>query len=68
MCPVCLATALLIAGSAISSSGLAAIAIKRSGVKDAVDNDAAPASPMRAIMASRARMSRHRLSCNYSDG
>jgi hypothetical protein len=47
MCPVCLATALLIAGSAISSSGLAAIAIKRFGVKDAVDNDAAPASPMR---------------------
>ena len=38
MCPVCIATAVLIAGSATSSGGLAAIAIRKFGVKSAVDN------------------------------
>jgi hypothetical protein len=38
MCPVCLTTALLIAGSVASTGGLAAIAIKTFGVKKAVDN------------------------------
>jgi hypothetical protein len=38
MCPVCLTTAMLIAVSATSTGGLAAIAIKKFGVKHAVDN------------------------------
>jgi hypothetical protein len=42
MCPVCLTTAALIAGSVTSSGGLAAIAIKKFGVKNAVDNHPAP--------------------------
>jgi hypothetical protein len=41
MCPVCLTTAALIAGSVTSTGGLAAIAIKRFGVKNAVDNNPA---------------------------
>jgi hypothetical protein len=41
MCPVCLTTAVLIAGSATSTGGLAAIAIKRFGAKNAVDNNPA---------------------------
>ena len=41
MCPVCLTTAFLIAGSAISTGGLAAIAIKKF-VKNATDDDPAP--------------------------
>jgi hypothetical protein len=40
MCPVCLTTAMLIAGSATSSGGLAAIAIRRFGRKNAADNHA----------------------------
>jgi hypothetical protein len=44
MCPVCLVTAFLIAGSAISTGGLAAIAIKKFGVKNAIDDGPAPAS------------------------
>ena len=43
MCPLCITTAVLIAGSATSSGGLAAIAIRKFGVKSAVDNH--PASP-----------------------
>ena len=39
MCPVCLTTAALIAGSVTSTGGLAAIAIKRFGLKNAVDNN-----------------------------
>ena len=39
MCPVCLITAVLIAGSLTSTGGLAAIAIKKFGVKNAVDNN-----------------------------
>jgi hypothetical protein len=38
MCPVCLTTAALIAGSVTSSGGLAAVVIKRFGGKKAVDN------------------------------
>jgi hypothetical protein len=42
MCPVCLTTAILIAGSATSTGGLAAIAIWKFGVKNAVDHPNAP--------------------------
>jgi hypothetical protein len=42
MCPVCLATAMLIAGSVTSTGGLSAMAIKRFGVKNAVDNHPVP--------------------------
>jgi hypothetical protein len=38
MCPVCLATAMLIAVSVTSTGGLAAVAMKKLGVKHAVDN------------------------------
>ena len=45
MCPVCLTTAVLIAGSVTSTGGLSAIAIKKFGVKNAADNHAsAPTS------------------------
>jgi hypothetical protein len=43
MCPVCVTTAVLIAGSVTSTGGLAAIALKKFGVKSAVDNHPAPA-------------------------
>jgi hypothetical protein len=42
MCPVCVTTAALIAGSITSTGGLAAIAIRKFGVKNAVDNHSAP--------------------------
>jgi hypothetical protein len=42
MCPACIATALMIAGSVISTGGLATIAIKKLGMKNAVDNHPAP--------------------------
>jgi hypothetical protein len=38
MCPLCLTTAVLIAGSVISTGGFAAIAIKKFSVRNAVDN------------------------------
>ena len=38
MCPVCLATAVLIAGGVTSTGGLSAIAMKKFGVKNAADN------------------------------
>ena len=38
MCPVCIATAALIAGKVTSASGAAAIAIKKLGGKNAADN------------------------------
>jgi hypothetical protein len=38
MCPVCIATAALIAGKVTSSAGAAAIAIKKLGGKDAADS------------------------------
>jgi hypothetical protein len=37
MCPVCLATAALIAGNVASGGGLAAIAITKLGVKNALN-------------------------------
>jgi len=39
MCPMCIATAALIAGSATLTGGLAAIAIRKFGVKNAVNKD-----------------------------
>jgi hypothetical protein len=42
MCPVCITTAVLIAGSLTSTGGFAAIAINRFGVKNAVDNNPPP--------------------------
>jgi hypothetical protein len=42
MCPVCLATAVLVAVSITSTGGLASIAIKKFGVKNAADNHFAP--------------------------
>jgi hypothetical protein len=41
MCPVCLTTAVLIAGKVTSTGGLAAIAIKKFGVKNGADNNPA---------------------------
>jgi hypothetical protein len=38
MCPVCITTAAMIAGSVTSTGGLAAIAIRKFGGKNAVDN------------------------------
>ena len=38
MCPFCLATAMLIAVGVSSTGGLAAVAIKKFGVKNAVEN------------------------------
>ena len=38
MCPVCITTAVLIAGSATSTGGLAAVVMKKLGVKRAVEN------------------------------
>jgi hypothetical protein len=42
MCPVCLATALLITGGVASTGGLAAIVIKRFGVKNTAENNPSP--------------------------
>jgi len=42
MCPVCIATAVLIAGKVTSTGGLAAMAVKKFGVKNAVENNQAP--------------------------
>jgi hypothetical protein len=39
MCPICITTAVLIAGSATSTGGLAAIAIRKFGVKNTVDKN-----------------------------
>jgi hypothetical protein len=45
MCPVCITTAALIAGSVTSSGGLAAIAIKKFGGKNAADSGPAQPDP-----------------------
>ena len=45
MCPLCITTALLIAGSATSTGGLAAIAIKKFGVKNSADIQPGPNPP-----------------------
>jgi hypothetical protein len=42
MCPLCVSTAALIAGSVTSTRGLAAIAIKKLGVKNAADHNPSP--------------------------
>ncbi len=39
MCPVCMSTAVWIAGSVSSTSGLAAIAIRKFGAKNAADDN-----------------------------
>ena len=39
MCPFCITTAMMIAGGVTSTSGVAAFAIRKLGVKSAVDND-----------------------------
>jgi hypothetical protein len=44
MCPVCFATALLLAGKVAATGGVAAIAIKKLGGLNAVDNNPNPAS------------------------
>lgn len=43
MCPVCIATGMLIAGSVTSTGGITAIALKKFGVKKAVDGNRVPA-------------------------
>ena len=43
MCPACITAAVLIAGSVAATGGLAAIAVKISGVRNAADDQAAPA-------------------------
>jgi len=45
MCPFCLATAVLIAASVTSTGGLAAIAIKKFGARNAVDHGPAQPDP-----------------------
>jgi hypothetical protein len=45
MCPVCLTTAALIAGSVTSTGGLAAIAIRKFGGKNDLDNSLAQPDP-----------------------
>jgi len=45
MCPLCITTAMLIAGSATSTGGLAAIAIKKFGMKHSADNHPTPSPP-----------------------
>ena len=42
MCPVCVTTAMLIAGSVTSTGGVTAIAIRKFGGKNAVSNRPAP--------------------------
>jgi len=42
MCPVCIATAVVIAGGVASTGGLAAVAMKKFGVKNAADSHSTP--------------------------
>jgi hypothetical protein len=44
MCPICIAAAVLIAGKVTSTGGVAAIVIKKFGVKNAIDNSASTQS------------------------
>jgi hypothetical protein len=39
MCPFCIATAMMIAGGVTSTSGVAAFAIRKLGVKNVADNN-----------------------------
>jgi hypothetical protein len=59
MCPVCIATAVLIAGSVTSTGGLSAIAIKKFGVKNAADNHAS--TPNSCLEQERSRRDRFEL-------
>lgn len=45
MCPMCLATVVLIAGSVTSTGGLLALALKKFGVNNAVDYHLAHPGP-----------------------
>jgi hypothetical protein len=45
MCPVCITTAAMIAGSVTSTGGLAALAIRKFGGNNAVDNRPAQPDP-----------------------
>ncbi len=45
MCPLCITTAVLIAGGATSTGGLAAVAIRKFAMKNAADNHPAPTPP-----------------------
>ena len=45
MCPVCIATAAMIAGKATSSTGLAAVAIKKFGSKNAATTNRTRTTP-----------------------
>ena len=47
MCPVCIATAVLIAGSAASGGGFAAVAMREFGMKNAVDIGASVSQRLR---------------------
>ena len=42
MCPICITTAALIAGSVTSTGGLAAIALKKFGAKSTVNDQPVP--------------------------
>jgi len=42
MCPVCMTTAVLIAGSVASTAGLLAVGVKKSGVKNGADGYSTP--------------------------
>ena len=45
MCPACLTTAALIAGSVTSTGGLAAVVIKKFGAQNSEDKNAADKNP-----------------------
>jgi len=42
MCPMCITTAVLIAGGVATTGGLAAFVMKKASAKDAVENHCAP--------------------------
>ena len=42
MCPVCMTAAVLIAGSVATTGGIAAIALRKPGTKNAADNRSTP--------------------------
>jgi hypothetical protein len=44
MCPFCITTAMMIAGGVTSTSGVAAFAIRKLGVRNAAENNPAPPS------------------------
>ena len=49
MCPVCITTAVLIAGGVASTGGLAAVAMKKFGVKNAPDSHSTPTPSKEAL-------------------